>query len=302
MRKLLLLLLTAVMGLGCARLEIDRIAKGTANLDLRGYSDLVIVTRDAGITGAQAAFTRRAVDEAGFFTVSTEARYRDSPDKTPLALVIETGRISSRNAPEGPGLRSVGEYDRGGSRAAALIFALKDYRAYKRDPAAPSLYERSYPLGPGGASARWASARYEGGAPAAGGGEASVFETAFRDFNAAAFPHYNRFVYPDYGMQKPLGVRGGLRAFEAKDYKTAAEVFERVIDWADRQGGVTSEDLAKVHFYLGLTLEKQGDFKRAVAEYNKALALDPGFTDCVEARSSAEQCGRDLDWLSGKTP
>jgi len=62
---------------------------------------------------------------------------------------------------------------------------------------------------------------------------------------------------------------------------------------------VKPDDLARVHFYLGLATEMQGNFDPAIQEYDTALKLDRGLSECAQARKCALKCKEDWLFLTG---
>ena len=56
--------------------------------------------------------------------------------------------------------------------------------------------------------------------------------------------------------------------FKTRDYNKAADHYKKAVDLADSP---------QLHNYLGTTLRSQGYFPRAIAEYRRAIELDPNF-------------------------
>ena len=60
---------------------------------------------------------------------------------------------------------------------------------------------------------------------------------------------------------------------------------------SDSEQKQTAED----HYYAALDLYGEGKHDRAIAEYQKALAIDPGFTDALHGLTRAYQDINQLD-------
>src|ERR1700730_19190372 len=54
---------------------------------------------------------------------------------------------------------------------------------------------------------------------------------------------------------------------------------------------MTAED----HYYAGIDLFGEGKIEQAIAEYNRALELDPKFSDALHGRAQAYHAREDFD-------
>jgi len=61
-----------------SRLVVNRLEAGSAPLDLRAFSDLVIVTEGNKLSGLEVPFARKQLEEVKFFTVGEDANYQDA--------------------------------------------------------------------------------------------------------------------------------------------------------------------------------------------------------------------------------
>lgn len=302
MARLGVMLLLSLSVIGCSRLEVNRLERGTDNIDLRSYSDLVIVTQGNKLSGQEYDIARKQLDEVKFFTISRDSNYVDSADKTPLALVIgvnqRTDETIKQETEEEDGVKQI-KYIRTGRVYVDFTIMLKEYRKFKQDPT----YTDHLAIQETHLDDRQHTESYAPNPPPLDYGQVreGTFDKYFMKFNTAVFPHYHRYRYSKSTERKMPEIKDGIDAFVAKDYKRAAVCFQNAVKTGTNNPEVDKDDLAKAYFYLGLSTEMQGDFDHAIQHYDKALQLDSGFKACGQARQCAIKCKEDWLFLTGST-
>lgn len=108
------------------------------------------------------------------------------------------------------------------------------------------------------------------------------------DLAVQDYDHAIRLV-PSFGMA--FHYRGHVHA-KKHEYQRAIDDYDQALRWADAvqidaQGQLVTTNATAVHYDRGNSLFQLGRYRDAVASYDKALALSPGFADAINNRSIA---------------
>ncbi len=90
----------------------------------------------------------------------------------------------------------------------------------------------------------------------------------------------------DGAKKQDPSYQAGVQAIERQDWAKAIQMFRASIQW-DRFN-------ADAHNWLGYAYRNSGDMKRAFAEYEEALRLDPGHKGAHEYVGEAYVIAKDL--------
>ena len=123
---------------------------------------------------------------------------------------------------------------------------------------------------------------------AAGGSTTSTStESVPLDPREIAKEDYNRALkYRDKAWEYEAKAKSGGDKEREKYEKKAAKEYEKALK-ALRKSVTNDPRLYQAHSSLGYVLRKTGDFENSLAAYNRALEINPSYTEAIEYRAEA---------------